>query len=372
MQVAPRPAMSTTGLGITHSPPPPTSSTTSSSSTSSRRVSLPATLTVSYRQHYRHQHQSFDHPAMLLTPNFSPSHNRSLPSTPLPNGAHRNLPPTPQSPSYSMNSIINEEPERTARTQRLRSFDLRDGHLLDKGFQKKMSEDEETLQIYNRRDSRRATCPDIYLFDSQNHLMRHVVIRIYGNKNVGKKSLAKRIHHLAISSTPETVDEISNDDENNSEFSKMTNFLLNGKEMTLEVLIGSSLESCPFMQSKTINLVMYNVDSRSSFIYATNILERFVELNNVEVLLVANKIDLVRNQAVTSAEGKSAAKTFKCEYIEVSALMEMNIEELWTAILQKIQEPGQRRRPSWVERLLNRGKDVAKSAEVVFHRIIPA
>lgn len=365
----------------------------------SRRVSLPASLAVShpYFATYHHQPRTSSvsssnsnsvnaNSTMLLSPNFSPSPcpRRSLPSTPLPNGSRRSLPPTPPTPTFSstseheelfVNDVQNDdEPEFPPRSTRLRSFDLRDGHILDKGFQKKPS-DKDLLSVngtgFRRGDSRRATCPDIFLFDSQNCLMKHVVLRIYGARNCGKKSLANRIHHFATSMAPEKVDP----DENGNDYTKMTTFLLNGREVTLEILLESTLENSPFRQSKTMYIVMYNMDNRPSFIYATQILERITlaNLNNpvpLQLFLVGNKCDLKRNQVISTNEAKSVAKTFKCDFLEVSALLGMNTEETWTTILKELQEPSERRRPSWVERLLNRGKGVAKSAEEVFHRML--
>uniref|UniRef100_A0A1I7V439 Ras-like protein family member 12 n=1 Tax=Caenorhabditis tropicalis TaxID=1561998 RepID=A0A1I7V439_9PELO len=319
---------------------------------------------------------------------------RSLPSTPLPNGCRRSLPPTPPTPALStseheelfVNDVQNddEEEEFVPRSTRLRSFDLRDGHILDKGFQKKPS-DKDLLSVsgIRRGDTRRATCPDIFLFDSQNCLMKHVVLRIYGSRNCGKKSLANRIHHFATSMAPEKVDLygvrminiVVSADENGNDYSKMTTFLLNGREVTLEILLESTLENSPFRQSKTMYIVMYNMDSRPSFIYATQILERITlaNLNNpvpLQLFLIGNKCDLKRNQVISTNEAKAVARTYKCDFLEVSALLGMNTEETWTTILKELQEPSERRRPSWVERLLNRGKGVAKSAEEVFHRML--
>ncbi|PIC22556.1 hypothetical protein B9Z55_016569 [Caenorhabditis nigoni] len=366
----------------------------------SRRVSLPASLAVShpyFATYHHHQPRTSSvsssnsnsvnaNSTMLLSPNFSPSPcpRRSLPSTPLPNGSRRSLPPTPPTPAFSstseheelfVNDVQNDdEPEFPPRSTRLRSFDLRDGHIFDKGFQKKPS-DKDLLSVngtgFRRGDSRRATCPDIFLFDSQNCLMKHVVLRIYGARNCGKKSLANRIHHFATSMAPEKVDP----DENGNDYTKMTTFLLNGREVTLEILLESNLENSPFRQSKTMYIVMYNMDNRPSFIYASQILERITmaNLNNpvpLQLFLIGNKCDLKRNQVISTNEAKSVARTFKCEFLEVSALLGMNTEETWTTILKELQEPSERRRPSWVERLLNRGKGVAKSAEEVFHRML--
>ncbi|CAI5452159.1 unnamed protein product [Caenorhabditis angaria] len=359
----------------------------SSSSSSSRRVSLPVSLGVTSNYisphklnnfssatsaqnnyNYNNNNNKYIASPMLLSPNISIP-RRSLPSTPLPNGGRRSLPPTPPTPSEDeAETEDGEDIKREKRQDRLRSFDLRDGHLLDKGFQKPKHSSETLEPPTNRYDSRRATCPDIYLFDSQNHLMRHVVLRIYGSKNCGKKRLANRIHHFATSMKPEKV---VDPDENPDDFTKMTTFLLNGREITLEILLESALESSPFRQSKTIYIAMYTVDSKASFAYASRILERVVKANKSETplqaFLIANKIDLVRNQVVSSSEGQKVSKHLKCEFVEVSALLGLNTEDTWTTILQQIQEPAERRRPSWVERLLNRGKDVAGE---VFHRII--
>ncbi|RCN44706.1 hypothetical protein ANCCAN_09281 [Ancylostoma caninum] len=161
--------------------------------------------------------------------------------------------------------------------------------------------------------------------------MRRVVLRLYGSRNTGKKTLAHQIHHVASSTTPEQTHVISTETEQAA--SKTINFLLNGEEIELEIVMESTLESSPFANQLTMYVVVYSVDSRESFKRATNLLYSFVE---------------------------------------VSALLSMNMEAMWAELIKQIQDPSDFKPAdqSWVHRLLLRGRHIAKSCEEIVQRII--
>ncbi|XP_057377631.1 uncharacterized protein LOC130699312 [Daphnia carinata] len=54
------------------------------------------------------------------------------------------------------------------------------------------------------------------------------------------------------------------------------------------------------------------------------------------VILVANKIDLVRSRIISPQAGKSLATSFDCKYIETSSGMQHNVDELLVGILKQI------------------------------------
>ncbi|KIH54492.1 Ras family protein [Ancylostoma duodenale] len=137
----------------------------------------------------------------------------------------------------------------------------------------------------------------------------------------------------------------------------------------------STLESSPFANQLTMYVVVYSVDSRESFKRATNLLYRIYQTRNssaVPVVLVGNKIDLKRHIVISTLEGKSLAKVYKCSFVEVSALLSMNMDTMWAELIKQIQEPSDFKPAdqSWVHRLLLRGRHIAKSCEEIVQRII--
>ncbi|PAV81433.1 hypothetical protein WR25_13211 isoform B [Diploscapter pachys] len=241
--------------------------------------------------------------------------------------------------SYSFNNNIIREDECEAPSGCLRSFALRHGELVDRGFQRQSPNG--CVHIA-KRESRRATCPDILLFPENGRLPPcKVLLRIYGAKNSGKKTIAHRIQHHATYTCPEQVDV----EKENEKVDNPVKFLLNEQEMQMEVLVDSALESAPFHSITTIFAVVYNVDSRESFHHAAQMLSRICRHRShssfmgskVRVILVGNKIDLKRNQVVSSIEGRSLGKIYKCSFVEISALLSMNVDELWVEVLKLLQ-----------------------------------
>ncbi|WKX95620.1 hypothetical protein Q1695_012239 [Nippostrongylus brasiliensis] len=252
----------------------------------------------------------------------------------------------------------------------LRSFEYRNGSLVDNGYELKGL----GKAIGRKRgENRRATCPEIYLHPESSQPTRQVLVRLYGSRNVGKKTLAHQIHHVASTTTPEQTHVISSETETAA--SKTINFLLNGDEVQLEIVMESTLESSPFTDHLTMFVVVYSVDSRESFKRAANVMYRIFQTRKssvVPVVLVGNKIDLKRNVTVSTLEGRSLAKIYKCSFVEVSALLSMNISTMWTELIRQIEAPTEFKTPdqSWVHRLLLRGRHIAKSCEELVQRMI--
>ncbi|KHJ92828.1 GTP-binding domain protein, partial [Oesophagostomum dentatum] len=217
----------------------------------------------------------------------------------------------------------------------LRSFGYKHGSLVDNGYELKGLG---KVVGRSRGENRRATCPEIYLYPEPSCPSRRVVLRLYGSRNTGKKTLAHQIHHVASTTTPEQTHVISNESEVSA--SKTISFLLNGEEIQLEIVMESTLESSPFANQITMYVVVYSVDSRDSFKRASNLLYRIYQARNssdVPVVLVGNKIDLKRHTVISTLEGKSLAKIYKCSFVEVSALYSLNTDAMWAELLKQLQ-----------------------------------
>ncbi|XP_042889762.1 GTP-binding protein RAD-like [Penaeus japonicus] len=86
-------------------------------------------------------------------------------------------------------------------------------------------------------------------------------------------------------------------------------------------------------------VVVYAINDRESFKVASTVLGRVWSLGHVTqraVILVANKTDLQRTRVVTTSEGRTLAMTYECKFIEVSAGIDHNVDELLVGILTQI------------------------------------
>lgn len=90
-------------------------------------------------------------------------------------------------------------------------------------------------------------------------------------------------------------------------------------------------------------MIIYSVTDRKSFekagqILTLSILRHYDTHPNLPICLIANKTDLVRARVVTTEEGKSLANRFDARFIETSAEIGENIEEIMVWIVEKIKE----------------------------------
>ncbi|CAI2308145.1 unnamed protein product [Caenorhabditis sp. 36 PRJEB53466] len=386
---------------------------------SSRRVSLPVALAIP---------QQFPSRLSPPTPSSPATNRRSLPTSPI---CRRSLPSTPRTVSprrltnllpdvdehFASTSSSSENSPRRVKKRRpppryqyslqtspalmhsnnaeeemeekpegsLRSFAIKNGHVIDNGY-KPMNPNQPIgnltysdfffhfLCIHeNSLGDRRATCPEVWLFpETSNVPMKHVVLRVYGSKSSGKKTLLNSIDQFATQLVTRYNNEPNEGDENSS---KMINFLLNNEQIELEMLLEATLESSPFASALVMYAIVYNVDSRDSFLSATSLLSRLLNrkiARGVNIILVGNKVDLKRNTVVSKMEGACLAKVHKCHFIEVSALYSMNIGELWTLILKQLQTPPNETEEEhgWMHRIVNRGKQLAHSAEQIVQKFV--
>jgi GTPase SAR1 family protein len=126
-------------------------------------------------------------------------------------------------------------------------------------------------------------------------------------------------------------------------------------------------------------MVIYSVDNRESFTRAAQILYRLYDHRRntpLPLILVGNKVDLQRKRKVSHIEGKMLSKIYKCSFVEVSALLSMNMESVWSETLKKLQNNKaekerliEKRRQSIMGRLVRQGRLFAKSCEEIIARL---
>ncbi|XP_074532100.1 GTP-binding protein REM 1 [Halichoeres trimaculatus] len=86
-------------------------------------------------------------------------------------------------------------------------------------------------------------------------------------------------------------------------------------------------------------VIVYSVTDRTSFDSAAELritLRRARQAENLPIILVGNKSDLVRSREVAVEEGRACAVVFDCKFIETSASLQHNVSELFEGVVRQI------------------------------------
>ncbi|KAM3841932.1 GTP-binding protein GEM [Vipera latastei] len=86
-------------------------------------------------------------------------------------------------------------------------------------------------------------------------------------------------------------------------------------------------------------LIVYSITDRASFERASELriqLRRARQMEDLPIILVGNKSDLVRCREVSVSEGRACAVVFDCKFIETSAAVQHNVRELFEGIVRQI------------------------------------
>ncbi|NXE12067.1 REM1 protein, partial [Lophotis ruficrista] len=112
-------------------------------------------------------------------------------------------------------------------------------------------------------------------------------------------------------------------------------------------------------------VIVYSITDRGSFESASELriqLRRARQAEDIPIILVGNKTDLVRCREVSVEEGRACAVVFDCKFIETSAALQHNVAELFEGVVRQIRlrrggkeararpAPGQRRKESLTKR----------------------
>ncbi|NXL63491.1 REM1 protein, partial [Chordeiles acutipennis] len=112
-------------------------------------------------------------------------------------------------------------------------------------------------------------------------------------------------------------------------------------------------------------VIVYSITDRDSFRSASELriqLRRARQAEDIPIILVGNKSDLVRCREVSVEEGRACAVVFDCKFIETSAALQHNVDELFEGVVRQIRlrrgdkeshtrpAPSQRRKESLTKR----------------------
>ncbi|XP_058034237.1 GTP-binding protein GEM [Ahaetulla prasina] len=86
-------------------------------------------------------------------------------------------------------------------------------------------------------------------------------------------------------------------------------------------------------------VIVYSITDRASFERASELrirLRRARKMEDLPIILVGNKSDLVRRREVSVSEGRACAVVFDCKFIETSAAVQHNVRELFEGIVRQV------------------------------------
>lgn len=158
---------------------------------------------------------------------------------------------------------------------------------------------------------------------------------LLGDHGVGKTSLAGIFAGIAEK------------DEHHGEDTYERTLTVDGEESTLIVMDtwenekleddASSQDDC--LKVGSAYVIVYSVTDRGSFDAAAELritLRRTRQADNLPIILVGNKSDLVRSREVAVEEGRACAVVFDCKFVETSASLQHNVTELFEGVIRQI------------------------------------
>lgn len=161
-------------------------------------------------------------------------------------------------------------------------------------------------------------------------------VLMLGAPSVGKSSLVSQFMTSEYLHAYDT----SIDDESGE---KTVSVLLAEEESELTFIDHPSAEmtpeKCIAMYEPHAYCIVYSTTDRSSMRIAEDVLQALWCSDLVSaraVILVGNKVDLVRSRDVATEEGKSMATAYDCKFIETSVGINHNVDELLVGLLTQI------------------------------------
>lgn len=86
-------------------------------------------------------------------------------------------------------------------------------------------------------------------------------------------------------------------------------------------------------------LLIYSITSQATFNDLIDLKDQIIRVKegnrNIPLVLVGNKIDLEDERVVGKHQGQSLAQTFACTFLETSAKLEINVNEVRILVLDE-------------------------------------
>ncbi|XP_075684119.1 GTP-binding protein GEM [Rhinoderma darwinii] len=183
---------------------------------------------------------------------------------------------------------------------------------------------------YYRRSWSSDSSDSVISSESGNTYYRVVLI---GEHGVGKSTLAS-----IFAGVPDTLDS-----DMLGENTYERTLIVDGESATL-ILIDMWENKDNWIQDHCMQvgdayLIVYSITDRASFEKASELriqLRRARQTEDIPIILVGNKSDLVRCREVSISEGRACAVVFDCKFIETSAAVQHNVKELFEGIVRQV------------------------------------
>ena len=127
---------------------------------------------------------------------------------------------------------------------------------------------------------------------------------------------------------------------------------VDGQPTILDILDTAGQDEFSFLREQYMTngkgfILVYSVTSQASFDDCKDIYELICRVKgsrDVPIILVGNKCDLEEDRAVTKEEAEAAAQEFgNCTFIESSAKDDINVDQIFIALVRKIREQGSKK-----------------------------
>ncbi|CAH1797178.1 unnamed protein product [Owenia fusiformis] len=199
---------------------------------------------------------------------------------------------------------------------------------------------------------------------AQSSAITPYTVLVLGSEGVGKTALIDQFM------TSEFLGGFDTDETDDSEGVKTVSVLLDDEESIInfkEMRDNEVQEIALYDEKYKVDayLVVFSLISRQSYLHAKNVLKTLnEEPHHCAILLIGNKNDIVRNRKVSCEGAKTSSKECSCYYIETSASLNYNVDELLVQTVKQIRkkeerdEKSKRRRSSSAVRLRNAAKDL--------------
>uniref|UniRef100_A0A452IRP7 GTP-binding protein n=1 Tax=Gopherus agassizii TaxID=38772 RepID=A0A452IRP7_9SAUR len=166
--------------------------------------------------------------------------------------------------------------------------------------------------------------------DSDSNLYKVILL---GEHGVGKTSLARIFGG---------VEDCSDAEEAGNTYNR--SIIVDGEEASLIVFDIWEQDDSQWLQNHCMKMgdayiIVYSVTDKVSFEKASELriqLRRARQTEDIPIILVGNKSDLVRSREVSVDEGRACAVVFDCKFIETSAALHHNVKDLFEGIVRQI------------------------------------
>ncbi|XP_010716037.1 GTP-binding protein RAD [Meleagris gallopavo] len=166
--------------------------------------------------------------------------------------------------------------------------------------------------------------------DSDGSLYKVILL---GEHGVGKTSLARIFGGVEDGAEAEEVGNTYD-----------RSIMVDGEEASLVVFDIWEQDDSQWLQNHCMKMgdayiIVYSVTDKVSFEKASELriqLRRARQTEDIPIILVGNKSDLVRSREVSVDEGRACAVVFDCKFIETSAALHHNVKDLFEGIVRQI------------------------------------